>query len=86
VLARHHHCRFPGCEVPAVQCQIHHFVPRSRGGRTALPNLGPVCAFHHLIAVHTWGWTLALNPDGTITATSRYGKVLHSHGPPGQAA
>jgi hypothetical protein len=45
------------------------------------------CPFHHLIAVHRWGWTLALNPDGTTTATSPDGKrVFHSHGPPEETA
>ena len=86
VLTRHRRCTFPGCPVPATACQIHHYIPRSKGGRTALDNLGPVCAFHHLIVIHTWGWTLALNPDGTTTATSPHGRVLHSHGPPSQAA
>jgi hypothetical protein len=42
-----------------------------------------LCAFHHLIAVHRWGWGIALHPDGTVTATSPDdGKTLHSHGPP----
>ena len=82
VLARHPSCCFPGCAVPAAQCHIHHFIPRSAGGRTRLGNLGPACEFHHLIVIHTWGWTLALNPDGTITATSPHGRVLHSHSPP----
>jgi Domain of unknown function (DUF222) len=86
VLARHPTCCFPGCAVPAAQCHIHHFIPRSAGGRTRLGNLGPACEFHHLIAIHTWGWTLALNPDGATTATSPYGKVLRSHSPPSQAA
>jgi hypothetical protein len=86
VLARHPTCCFPGCAVPAAQCHIHHFIPRSAGGRTRLGNLGPACAFHHLIVVHTWGWNLALNPDSTTTATSPYGRVLHSHSPPSQAA
>jgi hypothetical protein len=62
---------------------VHHLIPRSDGGATALGNLGLLCSFHHLIAVHRWGWTLALNGDGTTTATSPDGKrVLHSHGPP----
>jgi hypothetical protein len=86
VLARHPRCCFPGCAVPAAQCHLHHLTPRAAGGRTTLGNLGPACAFHHLIAIHTWGWTLALNPDGTTTATSPHGKVLHSHSPPSQAA
>jgi hypothetical protein len=41
------------------------------------------CSFHHLIAIHTWGWQLRLNPDGTTTATGPDGRVLHEHNPPG---
>jgi hypothetical protein len=81
---RHPHCAFPGCEQPASVCDIHHLVPRSRGGPTALPNLVPLCPFHHLTVIHRWGWTLTLHPDGTTTATSPGGtRTLHSHGPPG---
>jgi hypothetical protein len=43
----------------------------------------PLCAFHHLIVIHRWGWTLTLHPDGTTTATSPDGRrTYHSHGPP----
>ena len=46
----------------------------------------PVCGFHHLTAIHRWGWTLTLHPDGTTTATSPDGtRTLHSHGPPGHS-
>jgi hypothetical protein len=87
VTIRHPHCAFPGCQQPASACDVHHLVPRAAGGATALPNLVPLCRFHHLIAIHHWGWTLRLNPDGTTTATSPDGRrVWHSHGPPGQAA
>jgi hypothetical protein len=87
VLTRHHHCCFPGCRVPATACHIHHFIPRSRGGPTALGNLGPVCAFHHLIVIHRWGWTLTLYPDGQVIATSPDGtRTLRDHDPPIQAA
>jgi uncharacterized protein DUF222/HNH endonuclease len=87
VLARHRHCAFPGCTHPARQCHIHHIIPKSHGGPTALPNLVPACEFHHLIAIHSWGWTLRLNPDATTTATSPDGKhQTHSHDPPQQAA
>jgi hypothetical protein len=81
--ARHPHCAFPGCGQPSSLCQIHHLVPRSAGGPTALHNLVPLCAFHHLIAIHRWGWTLRLKPDGTTTATSPDGRrTYHSHRPP----
>ncbi len=80
---RHPHCAFPGCDQPASVCQIHHLVPRSAGGPTALHNLVPLCSFHHLIVVHRWGWTLRLKPDGTTTATSPDGqRTYRSHGPP----
>ena len=83
VVARHGHCAFPGCDQPASVCDVHHLVPRSEGGPTALRNLVPLCSFHHKIVVHRWGWTLTLHPDGTTTATSPHGRTLHSHGPPG---
>jgi len=81
--ARHPHCAFPGCDQPSSVCQIHHLVPRSDGGPTALHNLVPLCGFHHLIVIHRWGWTLRLKPDGTTLATSPDGRrTYHSHGPP----
>ncbi len=86
VTTRHPHCAFPGCTQPASVCEIHHIIPRSRGGPTSLDNLITACTFHHKIVVHRWGWTLRLNSDGTTTATSPYGRTLHSHGPPSQAA
>jgi hypothetical protein len=87
VLARHPQCAFPGCAQPGNVCQIHHLVPRARGGPTALHNLVPLCSFHHLTAVHRWGWALTLHPDGTTTATSPDGqRTLHSHSPPECAA
>jgi len=87
VTVRHPGCAFPGCSQPASVCDVHHLVPRSAGGATALPNLVPLCRFHHLIAIHHWGWTLRLNPDATTTATSPDGRrVWHSHSPPTQAA
>jgi hypothetical protein len=85
VIKRDRHCSFPGCSLPPVRCHVHHVIPRSKGGATRLDNLTLLCAFHHLIAVHRWGWTLQLHGDGTTTATSPSGhKILHSHGPPGQ--
>jgi hypothetical protein len=87
VAVRHPHCAFPGCTQPARRSQVHHLIPRAQGGATALNNLVPLCAFHHLIAIHRWGWALKLNGDGTTTATSPDGsKSLCSHGPPGTLA
>jgi len=83
---RHLRCAFPGCDQPASVCDIHHITPRCRGGPTAMHNLVPLCGFHHLTAIHRWGWTLTLRPDGTTTATSPdHTRTLHSHGPPGHS-
>jgi hypothetical protein len=86
VTTRHACCAFPGCDQPASVCDIHHIVPRSRGGPTSLPNLVPLCSFHHLTAIHRWGWSLTLHSDGTTTAASPdRTRILHSHGPPGHS-
>ncbi len=80
VTLRDRHCRFPGCDQPPAACQPHHIVPRAHGGTTNLTNLMLLCSFHHLIAVHRWGWTITLHPDTTVTATSPDG--TRTHGPP----
>ena len=86
VTTRHPHCAFPGCDQPASVCHIHHLVPRSAGGPTALHNLITLCSFHHLIVIHRWGWVLTLHPDGSTTATSPDGRrVYRSHSPPARA-
>jgi len=87
VRKRDRHCRFPGCDLPAAGCEVHHIQHRKDGGRHALSNLALLCRFHHLIAIHRWGWQFTLHPDGTTTAVSPDGtKTLHSHPPPVQAA
>ena len=86
VTVRDRCCRFPGCTQPATVCQPHHIIPRAHGGPTSLANLINLCTFHHLIAIHRWGWAITLNPDGTVTATSPDGRTLHSHSPPATAA
>ncbi|HEV2243690.1 MAG TPA: HNH endonuclease signature motif containing protein, partial [Streptosporangiaceae bacterium] len=87
VIVRDRCCRFPGCDQPPAGCQPHHIIPRSQGGPTSLTNLLLLCSFHHLIAVHRWGWDIVLLPDGTVTATSPdRSRTLRSHGPPSRAA
>jgi Domain of unknown function (DUF222) len=83
VILRDRHCAAPGCLQPPAGCQVHHIRPRRRGGITKLSNLLLLCTFHHLIAVHTWGWSITLNADGTTTMSSPDGtRVYHSHSPP----
>ncbi len=85
IITRDRHCAAPGCDQPPAACHIHHIIPRSRGGATSLTNCLLLCSFHHLIMVHRWGWTITLNADGTTTATSPRGRILHSHSPPSAA-
>jgi len=40
------------------------------------------CRYHHIIVIHRWGWKITCHPNGTTTATSPHGRILHSHGPP----
>jgi hypothetical protein len=67
------HCGFPGCDAPIDWCEAHHIHqwdpdPSSPHGRTDMANLVPLCRYHHH-TVHEGGYTLTLEPDGTIHAT-----------------
>ncbi len=67
------HCAFPGCDAPIDWCEAHHVEewdpdPTSDRGRTDMANLVPLCRFHHH-RVHEGGFTLVLEPDGTVEVT-----------------
>lgn len=70
-------CAHPHCQVAFSQCRIHHVIWWTRGGKTVLANLLPLCETHHH-QVHEGGWNLTLDdkravdwirPDGTIWHT-----------------
>jgi hypothetical protein len=84
VVLRDRRCRWAGgCDQPASACDVHHTKHKANGGKTSTKDCVLLCFFHHQIAIHRWGWTLVLNPDGTTTAWNKdKTKVLHSHGPP----
>ena len=84
VLLRDQRCRWAGgCHQPASACEVHHTRHKANGGKTSTADCVLLCAFHHQVVIHRWGWTLVLNPDGTTTAWNKEKtKVLHSHGPP----
>jgi hypothetical protein len=87
VTLRDQHCRWAGgCTQPASACQVHHVRHKANGGPTSVKDCILLCFFHHQVVIHRWGWTLALNPDGTTTAWNPdRTKVLHSHSPPARA-
>jgi hypothetical protein len=82
------HCEWAGrCDQPAAACEVHHITHRADGGKTSVRDCALFCTFHHQVVIHRWGWTVALNPDGTTTAWSPgKTKVLRSHGPPSARA
>jgi hypothetical protein len=84
VILRDQHCRWPGgCGQPASACEVHHVRHKADGGPTSVKDCILLCFFHHQVAIHRWGWTLVLHPDGTTTAWNRNKtKVLRSHSPP----
>ncbi len=65
VTARDQGCRIPGCDVPAAHTDLHHVIPRHRGGPTQVANLVAVCRRHHTqLTRHRW--SMRLDPDGTL--------------------
>ncbi len=68
VRARDLTCRAPGCDRPAVDCDVDHTVPHSRGGCTHASNLKCLCRFHHLVKTF-WGWQDRQLADGTVIWT-----------------
>jgi hypothetical protein len=66
--ARDGGCRHPGCDRPVAWTEAHHIVPWEDGGETSITNTVLGCSRHH----HLWhrllktGWTIRLQPDGTL--------------------
>ena len=54
VLARDDGCTIDGC-TSAYRLEVHHIVPRSRGGDHSPENLTTLCWWHHHVAVHRRG-------------------------------
>lgn len=47
-------CSFPGCRVPAEDCDFDHLVARADGGETSTRNGGPKCRHDHILKDHGW--------------------------------
>ncbi|ORB72031.1 HNH endonuclease signature motif containing protein [Mycobacterium shinjukuense] len=65
-------CRWPGCDRPAVDCDLDHTIPYADGGPTHAANLKCYCRTHHLVKTF-WGWRDKQLPDGTLILTSPAG-------------
>jgi hypothetical protein len=49
-------CVFPGCRIPASQCDLDHTTPWADGGQTSPYNLAPLCRHDHRVR-HRAGWS-----------------------------
>ncbi|WP_454560765.1 DUF222 domain-containing protein [Mycobacterium haemophilum] len=65
-------CRWPGCDRPAIDCDLDHTIPYAAGGPTHASNLKCYCRTHHLVKTF-WGWREQQLPDGTLILTSPSG-------------
>lgn len=76
------HCRGPGCELPAVLCDLDHNEEYCQGGITATSNGAPMCHSHNVLK-HEDGWHVAFDTDtGEVTWTSRDGQRVITLPPP----
>ena len=73
VKARDRRCRFPGCTVAAVFCDLDHVRPWPTGP-TADTNLICLCRRHHRVKQRP-RWRVTLAADGTLTWTDPTGRV-----------
>jgi hypothetical protein len=70
----HPTCVFPGCRMPATECDMDHRIEYTSGGPTEIDNLTPLCRSDHRIR-HRAGWEHRELPDGTIEWTSPLGHI-----------
>ena len=75
--ARDRRCRFPGCHVAGVFCDLDHVKPWPHG-HTRDDNLLCLCRRHHRIKQRP-GWHLTLTPDGVATWTDPTGRTRTTH-------
>ncbi len=76
-------CRFPGCDRPAVVCDLDHTIPFNhadprKGGLTVACNLKCLCRQHHRLKTFHAGWHDEQLPDGTVLWTSPTGQTYRT--------
>jgi hypothetical protein len=81
VTARYRTCVFPGCRMPAIDCDLDHRTRHTDGGPTCDHNLGPLCRHHHTIR-HRAGWTYQRLANGDHVFTTLLGPHYTTSGKP----
>jgi hypothetical protein len=71
--ARDQHCRFPGCRLPAVRCEVDHTIDHALGGATDVHNLAHLCQRHHSMKQFT-AWRVRQLDGGVLEWTSPLGR------------
>lgn len=74
-------CVFPGCRMPAADCDLDHRIRWADGGATDPANLTPLCRHDHRIRHHA-GWQHQALPDGGHRWTRRLGHTYTTSGVP----
>lgn len=69
VVGRDGHCRFPGCDVPAENCDLDHVRRWGEGSETSTDNLHCLCRKHHKLKT-AGQWDVELHRDGHEVWTS----------------
>jgi hypothetical protein len=74
-------CVFPGCRMPATDCDLDHRIPYSENGATTPSNLVPLCRHDHRIR-HEAGWKHERRAGGGHVWISRLGHRYVTSGRP----
>jgi hypothetical protein len=70
-------CSFPGCRIPAQDCDFDHLVPHSQHGPTSTSNGGPKCRHDHILKDKGWkhrridGHDIWISPRGHTYRTEK---------------
>lgn len=78
--ARDQHCRFPGCRMAAIRCEIDHTHDAAKGGKTETRNLGCLCQRHHSMKQFT-AWRVRQLGGGVLEWTSPLGTIYREDAP-----
>jgi len=79
VTTRDRTCVFPGCRMPALQCDVDHRIPYAESRTTRTRDLAPLCRYHHTNR-HRLRWTYRHNSNGDYTFTSPLGHEYTTSG------
>ena len=82
VEARDVTCVFPGCRMPARQCDLDHRTPWSQTHRTSAGDLEPACRHDHVTVRHRIGWIRRRLPRGDHLWISPLGHCYTTSGLP----